>query len=80
MGQYPFGDEQMISAYITYALLTLFFTRKYLWQVIQSAIRGVKPAPAEPVANPAQVQPEEREVCSYRTAVGLLLAAILGLH
>jgi len=78
IGAYPYGDEQMISAYMTYALLTLIFTRKYLWAVLKGAIRGGKSFDkiendgGDAVAN-------ERELFSYRAAFLMLLTAFAGI-
>ncbi|MBT7069092.1 MAG: hypothetical protein HN919_22540, partial [Verrucomicrobia bacterium] len=59
---YPFNHEQMNGSYIMYALLVIFFTRKYLWHVIKRAIQG------------GRREGEEEEAMSYRTClVGLVL-------
>ncbi len=59
---YPFNHEQMNGSYIMYALLVIFFTRKYLWHVIKRAIQG------------GRREGEEEEAMSYRAClVGLVL-------
>ena len=39
---FPYGDRQEIGAYLAYALLILFFTRKYFAQVFRLALFGAK--------------------------------------
>lgn len=76
MGAYPYADEQLIGAYLTYGLLTLFFTRKYLWRTIKQAFTGqhaVFAAETNDVSRPAEPEP-----FSYRTAYVLLALAIIG--
>lgn len=59
---YPFNHEQMNGSYIVYALLVIFFTRKYLWHVIKRAVKG------------GRREGEEEEAMSYRSClVGLVL-------
>ena len=62
---YPFVNEQQTGAYFSYALLLVFFSRKYLWNVIRQAL----------ARSPAQ----NGEPLSYRAAFGLLLAAAAGI-
>jgi hypothetical protein len=42
MSEYPFAAEQMNGSYLMYALLVIFFTRKYLRGVLVQAVRGQK--------------------------------------
>lgn len=64
---YPFDRQQQTGEYIMYALLILFFTRKYLWKVIKAAFTGDK-------------QASEGEMFSYRTALlTLVLCFVLAL-
>ncbi len=65
IGSYPYGAEQMISAYLTYAVLTLFFTRKYLWGTLKSVCT------AQPNAGDYESRPP-------RMAFLLLLLAFVG--
>jgi hypothetical protein len=62
---YPFVNEQQTGAYFSYALLLIFFSRKYLWNVIGQALARSPEANGEPL--------------SYRAAFGLLLAAAVGI-
>lgn len=80
IGAYPYGDEQMISAYVTYAVLTLFFARKYLWQVLKKAVTGEQPAGDENAVTSrnGDKTADERELCSYRAAFLMLIAAFGG--
>ncbi|MBL7077917.1 MAG: hypothetical protein ISS31_10640 [Kiritimatiellae bacterium] len=64
---YPFNGDQMNGAYLTYALLVIFFTRKYLWLVIKRAIKGG----TEPG--------EAREAMSYRTCLIALVLCYAGI-
>lgn len=62
---FPYTPVQATGAYIAYALVVVFFTRKYLWRVLKAAVTGDK---AE----------SEGEVISYRSAMLLLLGTIVG--
>lgn len=62
---YPFHDRQMVAAYLTYGLVTLFFARKYLTKVARAALRGDREASAD-------------EIFSYRTALGVLVLTFIG--
>ncbi len=61
---FPYAQEQQVGAYITYALLLLVFSRKYLADVVREACS----------LNP----PKRGEIFSYRTALLLLLGVIAG--
>jgi hypothetical protein len=64
---YPFIHEQMNGSYLMYALLVIFFTRKYLCNVLIIAVRGDnKDAASEP------------EALSYRACLVLLLLCYVG--
>lgn len=63
---YPFRYEQTIGAYIGYAAVVIFFTRKYLWKVLKTAFSAENSESAK------------RETFSYRAAIFLLLACFLG--
>ncbi len=73
-GAYPYGDEQMISAYITYAVCTLFFVRKYLWTTIKQAIK--RPTPSAPLDSSGKS--DEQEPFSYRAAYSMLIGSFVG--
>ena len=60
---YPFAYEQAIGTYVTYGLLIVLFTRKYLWSVLKAAVTGNKAA-------------SEGEVMSYRSAFLLLIGSM----
>ena len=62
---YPFVNEQQTGAYFTYALLLVFFSRKYLWRVLGQAFARSPEPTGEPL--------------SYRAAFGLLLASLVGM-
>ncbi|MDA0578073.1 MAG: hypothetical protein O3B24_08240 [Verrucomicrobia bacterium] len=50
---YPFRYEQAVGAYLAYAIVVAFFTRRYLWGVLVAACRrggGVRP-PDAPMSN-----------------------------
>ena len=64
---YPFQGDQMNGAYLMYALLVIFFTRKYLWMVIRRALKGGREAG------------EEHEVMSYRTCLVVLVLCYAGI-
>ncbi len=57
---YPFGNEQAIGSYLAYTFSILFFTRKYLKQVIKTAFSSNNALTAQ------------GEVFSYRTAIMVL--------
>ncbi len=63
---YPFRYEQTIGAYLAYAGVVVFFTRKYLWRVLKQAFGR------------EQDTSGRVETFSYRAAVILLLACFLG--
>ena len=60
---YPYQNEQAISAYVTYALIVLVFARKHIWRVLKAAARGDRKA-------------SEGEAMSYRTAVIVLVLCL----
>ena len=60
---YPYQNEQILGAYIAYGILTLLFSRKYLWSTVKKAISGEK---------------NDGEVLSYRSSYTLLLASFAG--
>ena len=62
-GDYPHGGRQVLAGYVIYGLMTLFFTRKYLWRVLLDAVRGGR-------------SPDD--VMSNRAAAILLLASFGG--
>jgi len=66
MSEYPFAAEQTNGSYLMYALLVIFFTRKYLWRVLVEAVRGRKADTAG-----------ELEVLSYRACL-IILALCFG--
>lgn len=61
---FPFAQEQQLGGYLAYALLVLFFSRKYLRDVLREAVSRT---PAEP-----------GELFSSRTALLLLLGVGVG--
>ncbi len=63
---YPFQADQMNGAYLMYAVLVLFFTRKYLWNVLRRAFQGGRKAG------------EEEEVMSYRACFLSLAGCYIG--
>ncbi len=63
---YPFRYEQAIGAYLAYAGVVVFFTRKYLWRVFKQAFGR------------ENAQSAKVETFSYRVAIILLLACFLG--
>jgi len=63
---YPFQSDQMNGSYLVYALVVLFFTRKYLWTVLKRAWQG------------GRKEGEEQEVMSYRTCIVSLIACYFG--
>ena len=60
---YPEASHQRLAAYLVYAALLLFFSRKYLFRLLRDAIRG---------------QERGDEVLSSRGAVLLLMTSIAG--
>jgi hypothetical protein len=62
---FPYTFQQAIAAYVAYALIVLFFVRKYLWKVITAAVRGDKAASAD-------------EAMSYRSALIMLVLCFAG--
>lgn len=46
---FPFEREQLFGSYTAYAVLVLIFTRKYLWNVLKMAVKGVR-QPDEPLS------------------------------
>jgi len=64
---YPYGDHQQIGGFIAYGLLIIFFSRKYLWWVLKSAISG------------KGNQGAGDEVFSYRTALVILILSFAGI-
>jgi hypothetical protein len=61
--EYPFAQHQVVGALLTYALLVVIFTRKYLWRVLKMAVKGER---------------DGREAMSYRSALLLLLGCVVG--
>lgn len=76
MGVYPYATEQLVSAYLTYGILVLFFTRKYLWRTIKQAVKGG--ARLEQGVEDAERSEDELEPFSYRTAYSLLILSLVG--
>lgn len=37
---FPFFEHQQVGAYVAYALLIVFFSRKHLWRVLRSSVTG----------------------------------------
>lgn len=83
IGAYPFGDEQLIAAYIAYGFLTLLFARKYLWHVLKVALGvrteavsagGDDSGSAASAFNPGP----SASTAIYRAALAMLIAAFLG--
>lgn len=60
---YPFPEHQQVGAYIAYALLILFFTRKYLWRSLRGACARTE---APPYAH------------EHRVAFAALIASTIG--
>lgn len=61
--KFPYEKDQLLGAYAAYGVLTLVFTRKYLWATLKKAILGER---------------SNGEVLSYRAAYLLLLASFGG--
>jgi|TARA_B100000315_G_scaffold139133_2_gene128216 hypothetical protein len=70
---FPYGDRQEIGAYLAYALLILFFTRKYLMQVLKLALFGVN-GPGASALDTGRDPFKSEEARGYRFA---LLAIVL---
>lgn len=64
---YPFRYEQAIGSYFSYAVVVVFFTRKYLWNVLKSALTGKQKNVSE-------------EAFSYRTALIVLVLCFVGIY
>jgi hypothetical protein len=64
--RFPFPYEQTLSAYVTYALVVLFFTRRYLWRILKAAFINNREESAG-------------ELMSYRSTLLLLLATFVGM-
>jgi len=62
---FPYWQEQTIGAYLGYAAIVLFFTRRYLWRVFKAAVVGDREASAG-------------EALSYRSAFIVLLVTLIG--
>ncbi len=77
---YPFASEQVIGAYVSYGLLVLFFTRRYLGKVLRAAIRGgtLEKSEQDSAKAPAIAGQGLPELFSYRTALLLLIGSFLG--
>ncbi len=60
---YPHVVEQRLSGYVVYSVLIVFFSRKYLYRILRSALRG---------------EDRGEEVFSSRGAILLFIAAISG--
>jgi hypothetical protein len=63
---FPFPDQQQVGAFVMYALLVLFFSRKTLWRGVRAAFTGDLRAAAG-------------EVMSFRKALLMFLLSIAGL-
>ncbi len=61
---FPFAQEQQVGAYLSYAALMLWFSRRYLREVLKEAVS----------AHP----PKRDEIFSYRTALILLVSVFIG--
>lgn len=62
---FPFLEQQQVGAYIAYALLIVFFTRKYLWNALKEIVPGSK-------------KPQAGDVFSSRTIFALLGLCLAG--
>ncbi len=60
---YPYIQNQQVGSYIAYFVMLLFFTRKYLWDLVKKAVKG---------------ENDTGEVVSYRTAFLILAGSLLG--
>jgi len=63
---YPFAQDQQVVAFLSYAVLTMVFSWKYLFQIVLTAIR------------PSGREREAGEVMSYRTAFLALGGIVVG--
>jgi len=63
-GGYPYVEHQQLTAYLVYAVLLLFFSRKYLLRVLRTAVRGDE---------------GEGDVFSSREALVLLIISAVGI-
>ena len=63
---FPFPEQQQIGAYITYALLILFFTRKHIWSLLKAAFSS-------------GTRDYREEALSPRGGLALLAACIAGI-
>ncbi len=63
---YPYLENQILSAYITYFILILIFTRRYMWRVVKEAVGG------------KGALSDADEAMSFRGALILLLLTIVG--
>jgi hypothetical protein len=61
--EYPYVEHQQLTAYLVYAALLLFFTRKYFWQILLEAVHG---------------EANSDEVLSSRGALLLLVFSTMG--
>ncbi len=67
---YPWESQQTMGGYIAYAILAVVIARSHLWRVIRIVFgRGT----------PAELAMEREEMVGYRTALLLILAALVGL-
>lgn len=60
---YPFQTHQQLSGFLSYAVLIVIFTRKYLWRTMCMAVMGRKPEEKEGLVEPM----------SYRAAYLVLI-------
>lgn len=65
--EFPFGLYQEVGAFAAYAVVVVFFTRKYLWGVLKDAVTG-------------NTETSGEEVFSYRTAVLLFLGSFVVIY
>jgi hypothetical protein len=63
--KFPFAEQQLVSAYLVYAIMVLLFSRKYLWRILKEAFAG----------GDRSIQ---GEALSSRWALALLLASFIG--
>ncbi len=73
---FPFAERQEIGAYLAYALLILFFTRKYLARVFKLALFGVKPVGKNGEQTEAETPEEARSYRFALLAIGLSFGGI----
>ena len=62
--EFPFLEHQQLTAYLVYAVLLLFLTRRYFWRVLCAAMRG---------------EERGRDLLSSRGALLLLLFSAVGM-